>query len=252
MNRPSPIPTTPSRRGFLAVLSAGAASAVIPAALAAPIAPVTETALSGLPASMLGLPCADAELFNLLEAYLSAAVEQRRLYKVFDKFEAESFRLYQQQPIPDVLRQRPEDVELGLPKLMANESFYQKAHEVDHLRGKRWLHGNLIVEGDRSIYTSLWTTPSSAARARADEIIAAYSKWIKRCDRLPRGYRAAERAKNAAEGRLLAIERKIRGTRTRSLAGLIAKARMGHVLDDKRFAVSLAADLLALDERGLS
>lgn len=247
----SPISTAPSRRGFLAVLSAGAASAVVPAALAAPLAPVTETALSGLLASQ-PLPSADAELFNLLEAHLSAAVEQRRLYKVFDKFEAELFRLYKQQPIPDVLRQRPEDLELGLPKLMANESFYQKAHEVDHLRGKRWLHGNLIVEGDRSVYTSLWITPSSAARARADEIIAAYSKWNKRCDRLPRGYRAAERAKNAAEGRLLAIERKIRGTRAHSLAGLIAKARMGHVLDDKRFAVSLADDLLALNERGLS
>ena len=45
MNRPSPIPTAPSRRGFLAVLSAGAASAVAPAALAAPLAPVTETPL---------------------------------------------------------------------------------------------------------------------------------------------------------------------------------------------------------------
>jgi hypothetical protein len=51
MNRPSPIPTAPSRRGFLTVLSAGAAAAVAPAALGAPLAPVTETALSSLPAA---------------------------------------------------------------------------------------------------------------------------------------------------------------------------------------------------------
>jgi hypothetical protein len=38
MKRTSPIPTAPSRRGFLAVLSAGAAATVAPAALAATLA----------------------------------------------------------------------------------------------------------------------------------------------------------------------------------------------------------------------
>jgi hypothetical protein len=61
MNRHPSIPTAPSRRRFLAVLSAGAASAVAPAALAAPLVPVAETALSGLPASLPGIDCADAE-----------------------------------------------------------------------------------------------------------------------------------------------------------------------------------------------
>jgi hypothetical protein len=74
MNRPSPIPTTPSRRGFLAVLSAGAASAVAPAALAAPLAPVTETALSGLPLAAAASSEVDP-IFALIAEHSAAYAE---------------------------------------------------------------------------------------------------------------------------------------------------------------------------------
>jgi hypothetical protein len=58
MNRTSSIPTAPSRRGFLAVAAAGAASAVAPAALATPLAPVTET----VPSSLLPAAAASSEV----------------------------------------------------------------------------------------------------------------------------------------------------------------------------------------------
>ena len=89
--------------------------------------------------------------------------------------------------------------------------------------------------------------PSAAARARADEIVSAFDTWQKRRDRRPRGYRAAERAMDAAGRRLCDLERKICSTRARSLAGLIAKARLGReVGDEDRFGAALIADLLVL------
>jgi hypothetical protein len=95
--------------------------------------------------------------------------------------------------------------------------------------------------------------PSPAARARADEIVAAFDKWEKQCERKPREYRAAKRANDARETQLWALERKIRDTRAHSLAGLIAKAQKGRELDDdETFAEALVADLLALGKEGLA
>jgi hypothetical protein len=67
MNRAAPISPKPSRRGFLAVLSAGAASAVAPAALATPLASVTEAPLSALASAVA--PSPDAALLKLIDDY---------------------------------------------------------------------------------------------------------------------------------------------------------------------------------------
>jgi hypothetical protein len=180
MNRPFPIPTAPSRRGFLAVLSAGAASAVAPAALAAPLAPVTETALSGLPAAVPALPSPDAKLFKLLDEHRSAAIEQQRLYKIFEKLEDQWFRRRKREkPIPEVLRRRPEDSDLELPDMSAHDGFYQHRHGVDDLRGKTWLLSSItgnIRDGGEHIFRARMVTPSPEARARADEIVSAFDK----------------------------------------------------------------------------
>jgi hypothetical protein len=252
MNRPSPIPTTPSRRGFLTVLSAGAASAIVPAALAAPSAPVTETALSGLPAAVPALPSPDAELFKLLDEHRSAVIEQQRLYKIFEKIEDQWLQQSRkrQKPIPEVLRRRPEDSVLELPDMSAHGGFYQHQHGVDGLRDKTWILSSItgnIRDGGEQIFRARMVTPSPAARARADEIVSAFDKWQKESEAKPRGYRAAKRAHEAHETQMLALERKICKTRAYSLAGIIAKAQKGRELDDdERFTKALVVDLLAL------
>jgi hypothetical protein len=255
MNSHSPIPTKPSRRAVLAVLSVGAASAVAPAALAVPSAPVTEIPLRGLAASVPGLPCADAELFKLLEDHRSAAAEQRRLYKATEILEKEWFRrqapLEKQIPVP--LHVRPEDLELEFPGRAARAGYYKDRDGVGLLRYEKWLRSKMIEDGDESYFYTWKVTPSPVARARADEIIGAFDKWKKQCERRPRGLRSAQRAKNAAEDRLWALERKIHGTRAHSIAGLIAKAQMdcGVEMADS-LGAALIADLVALGERGRS
>jgi hypothetical protein len=248
VNRQSPIAAVRSRRGFLAALSAGAVSAVAsPIAFAIP-APSAEVSLGGLTTAG-----DDSDLFKLLENHRAAAAEERLLYKAFEKFEAKWFKQQRalDRQIPEVLRRRPEDQELGLPEpaseSAADAGFYRNDSEVDRLRSKTWKRQEASEEGERHSFVALTVRPSPAARARADEIATAFDKWQKRRDRRPRGYRAAERAIDAAGKRLWDLECKIIGTPAHSLAGIIAKARQGHeVGDEERFGVALIADLLAL------
>jgi hypothetical protein len=86
MNRPSPIPTAPSRRGFLAVLSAGAASAVAPAALAAPLAPVTET----VPSSLLPAAAAASEVDPIFAVIAEHRAAQEAVTAAFDREDREA------------------------------------------------------------------------------------------------------------------------------------------------------------------
>ncbi len=236
----------PTRRGFLAALSAGAASAAASTiAYATPVSSPAEASLIGL-----GAKADDADLLKLLEDHQAASGEERLLYRAYEKFEAKWFRQRRtlERQIPDLLRRRLEDLELGLP---APESvggdFYRDGFDVDRLRGKTWERCESSEDGERHSFV---VRPSTAARARADEIVAAFDAWQKRRDRRPRGYRAAERAMDAAGRRLGDLERQICSTRVRSLAGLIAKAQLGRgVGDEERFGAALIADLLALAEK---
>jgi hypothetical protein len=237
-----------SRRGFLAGLSTGAACvAASPVAFAVP-APTSDVSLSGLSAGPARGD--DADLFKLLEDHRAAAAKERQLYKAYEKFEAKRFQQQRvlEQQIPEVLRRRPEDLELGLPEpASADDGFYGDSSEVDRLRGKTWKRRESSEDGERGSFV---VRPSSAARTRADEVIAAFDTWQKRRDRRPRGYRAAERAMDAAGRRLCDLERKICSSRARTLAGVIAKARMGReVGDEDRFGAALITDLLALADK---
>jgi len=234
-----------SRRGFLAALSAGAAcAAASPIAFAIP-APSAEVSLTDLRAK-----AGDADLFKLFQDHRAAAAEELLLYKAYEKFEAKWFRHQRtlERQIPDVLHRRSEDLELELPApASAGDGFYRDGSDIDRLRGETWKRREPAEDGERHSFV---VRPSAAARARADEIIAAFDTWQKQRDRRPRGYRAAERAMDAAGRRLCDLERQICNTRVRSLAGLIAKAQLGReVGDEDRFGAALIADLLALAEK---
>jgi hypothetical protein len=84
MKRPSPIPTAPSRRGFLVVLSAGAASAVAPAALAGAPGPVAESPAGDF-ATSVATPSPDAALQQLVDDYLATDAERLRLRAIVDR-----------------------------------------------------------------------------------------------------------------------------------------------------------------------
>jgi hypothetical protein len=242
--------TVQSRRRFLGVLSAGAASAIAPAAVAATLAPAAETALS-TPAPAVApslpheaeVPFLDADLMKLVNEYLTAHDEWRRLEEVLNRARKVQEAKY---PMPDVLRVQPEDTELELPDQRgvycgwldqrAQRTNYHDGIWISALRKPQWKR---LVEVDApdggSFYHHGSFDPSPAARARADEIVAAYDEWWPRTHRrtartieprYPRGFGAVEKQKRRLDALLSKLEVKIIKTRARTFAGLLAKAKV--------------------------
>jgi hypothetical protein len=263
MNRPSPIPTAPSRRGFLAVLSAGAASAVAPAALAGAPAHVAEISTRGLPTSM-ATPSPDAALLHLFDEYLATDAEYRRLRAIFERGRKQHEAKY---PMPDAMLVQPGDAELGLPKGLEHSIWPTSyIHRIEELKSPEWLVYETVEppEGLQFYYESggvvgiRYEPPSAATRARADEIIAAHDKWRPKNRRYPRGLRSIEREKNRALKLQDRLRAKIDRTRALTIAGLAVKAQVAAIEgeDDTQFAdttlASILRDMNALNGRARS
>jgi hypothetical protein len=239
--------TTLSRRAALARLSSFTLGAAIALPAAAAVAQPSATAVSAAPA--------DPELLRLVDEYHVAWSDFERASEVFSHFE--EMRFERRHDIPEALRERHEDAGLGLPPVP--DGVYRDAESVNRMRAATWTRCSkepTASEGE-SVIRVCTAHPSPAARQRADEIIGAFDIWQKKCQRRPRGMRAAERAQGAALTRLSELERQIERTPATSLAGCIAKARVvalqspggpiAHFDDtDELIMVSLSRDLVAL------
>jgi hypothetical protein len=261
MNLPSPIPTAPSRRGFLAVLSAGAASAVAPAALAGIPLHVAETSTGDLPTS-IATPSPDAALLQLFDEYLATDAEYRRLLAIFERGRKRHEAKY---PMPDAMLVQPGDAELGLPKGLEHHPIWPTSYinRIEELKGPEWLvyetveppEGLQFYYESRGIVGIRYEPPSAATRARADEIIAACDKWRTKNRRYPRGLRSIEREKNRALKLKDRLRAKIDRTRALTIAGLAVKAQVAAIEgeDDTQFAdttlASILRDMKALNGR---
>lgn len=123
-----------------------------------------------------------------------------------------------------------------------------------------WPHPNSNVEiAFGSIVADRYFDPSPEARARADEIIAAFDQWEKMRDRKkPRGMVAAERKREKASKLVIKLEKQIAKMPATSIAGMIAKARWAQAYDDDCYpecddplsvlSASIARDLLVIAE----
>ncbi|MCC8964907.1 hypothetical protein H8A95_21975 [Bradyrhizobium sp. Pear76] len=174
------------------------------------------------PAMMPRTQQADAELLRLCEEYivaeqkwcdLESAVDDMRLNRAARR-------------IPSVLNWRQSDAELGLPDLViGSRQAWHCDPNVDRLRDEKWAVVTRIGEmpDDFTIrYQAM--PPSPEARARADEIIAAYDEW-KAKERQPRGLAKLERERDAALKAYVAIENVIAATRATTSEGMMAKIR---------------------------
>jgi hypothetical protein len=238
-----------SRRRLLALVPAAAMAPATATPLAG-LAAAVSTPVVALPAPIPDAPAdnPDAELINLVDDWFAAKEEADRLVKVFTSFEEVFFQRRRQNKsrIPDAVRVRPTDIDLGIEK-PEDRDVYRLA-DVAGLRSPRWSRLDISKDdGGELVFRSWHITPSADARARADEII----KVLDRHDRKPRGYRAAEREYHSAMNRSADIEDRIQETPARTLAGLTAKARVIHHGDLRHsgaMADSLADDLLVLND----
>jgi hypothetical protein len=66
-----------------------------------------------------------------------------------------------------------------------HKAIWDRPIDVDPLREVKWLISSKSEADDEVTVSLRKVTPSPAARARADEIIAAYDDWQSRSERLP-------------------------------------------------------------------
>jgi hypothetical protein len=168
---------------------------------------------------------ADAELMALADQYIVAEQKFCDLNRKVDQMDSVRWDV----PMPETLRWRESDAELGLPGLCPKPDdhppIWDRPEDVDKLRAEKWLFCSMTETEDVQTVIMRKITPSAAARARAGEIIAAYDEWDAKQERKPRGYWKAVKERERADRAYMRIEQQIAETRAKTVEGLIAKLR---------------------------
>ena len=160
----------------------------------------------------------DAELLALADEYLIAEKKTLDLESAVTRIDDDLILERRRRPLPDALRWRASDAEFW-PEPPENHVFDQPL--VMSLQAKKWPCSKIHTDDEISIR---FTMPSLAARARADEILAAFEQWRQEV-KPPRGYKKLVRERDKAwrvSARLLA---RVSEVPARTVAGLLAKAK---------------------------
>jgi hypothetical protein len=242
-------------------------------------------ALVALPTTAAAMPAVtpnpDAKLLALVEQYIAAETEHRRVLSELSRGQDQMMEAGSR---PDVVRVRPEDEGLELPMPLdasirkdATAEFYRSC-DIDKLASAEWRRCEkiklpagieAIANADDPIrrylhptavliaYTEF--TPTPAARARADAIVAALQAEQKATKAAERklGLRKIERERDRASRRAGRLLEQIVETDAHTLVGIMAKVRCirlhyqgGEItLDDEgtsELALSVASDLARL------
>jgi hypothetical protein len=212
------------------------------------MAPAASTALVAHSAGAAASSEVDAHLLALVDEYFAANAEYDRLWAAWKEAHSKHEASH---PMPDQLLVRPEDEALGIqtsagrhyaaeemmreggltiPKNEQIKPSHYDHMSVGDLREPKWLTvtkldfppdvGPWYAGG---IIGTRYVVPSQQARARANEIIAAYDEWR----------RASERPESPEDDTLDAtveelneLRNEIEDTPALTFAGLVAKARV--------------------------
>jgi hypothetical protein len=195
-------------------------------------------------------PNPDAQLFALIVQFVAAERKYRELRLAVGQIE-DGIDFSRRGPMPDVLQWRRTDRKLGLPPLdrqrLAEDATikagtleklaqlnWSGAPDVQRIRAAKWIHQARVAVKDHptdGMFQVIMKVrpPSKAARARADEIIAAYDAWAKPAA-LPRGFKKLEKEMNRADNAASRLEREVCDTRAATIDGMIAKVRAAHAI----------------------
>jgi hypothetical protein len=200
----------------------------------------------------------DAKLLAIIDQYLAVQTEYDQANAIWDQAYG---RQKAENPMPDVLRVRPEDEALGLCVAHGDRlpEAYDIPYLIDGLRAEKYMVVEKIEppSGTRFHYVCggevvRYIEPSDAARARALEIVQAFNAWQPSVSET-RSMRATGRKIEKLAGSLHRIERQIVKTPAQSIAGLVAKAKIAARLasqedeSENYLARSISRDVLAIE-----
>jgi hypothetical protein len=230
-------PTSTTRRNFL-----------MNALVALPILTAVPTTTADLPRIAKELPPSnvreisfvpaarpDAELLALVDEYVVAEQRWCDLNTAVDRMECDDHR----KRMPDVLQRTEADTQLGLPSLVIRDAWDCPAN-VNQLREERWPVGTRTGTPDNMTFRFQLLPPSPEARARADEIIAAFEKW--NAKRRPRGFKKLERERDKAFEIYADLEERIEATPAATIQGLMAKIRCAQAYSKASDASGISFD----------
>jgi hypothetical protein len=192
---------------------------------------------------------------------MAARSDFRRLVREEDRM-----RLKHQakHPMPDAMLVQPGDAELGIPKPPSypdgpiSSSYACRIYELKSAEWSVVRKAGVFTTTGREVDFLDQQPPSAAARARADEIIAAEAKWRRKFDRRPAALRTIERRSRAASKLADRLRSKLDRTRAHTIAGLAVKAQVAAIEgeEDTQFAdttlESILRDIRKLNPAALS
>jgi hypothetical protein len=234
----SHVTTLASRRALLRGILAAAAVPVpaLAVALSKPAAAAIPAVETAPPAPTVSLhsdrPFPDKGLMELVEQYLKLEAEREKFDKITSLINA---KWEAKHPMPDALRARPGDAELCLPHLCSEEVLNRcgwMVGNIEDMRRPEWWRtvvldppeGLKYARGGEGLESYV---PSPEARARADEIVAAYDEWFPKRDAPGSRKRGAQSER--LFNKLSRLEAKINKRRARTFVGLLAKGYIASI-----------------------
>lgn len=205
-------------------------------------APSIATELPPSTVREIDVPHPDADLLALAEEYVLAELRWCDLNQRVDYLEIDDRR----KSMPDVLRRTETDTELGLPSLVIRDAWDCPAN-VNQLRQEKWPVGTRSGTPDDMTWRFQMLTPSDEARARADEIIAAFDQWDAK--QYPRGYKKLVRERDKAFRVYASIEERVAAIPARTVEGLMAKIRCAKAYSKASKVADISFDCGSCGER---
>jgi hypothetical protein len=127
-------------------------------------------------------------------------------------------------PLPEILRIRPRDLELGKKPNFDDDEFWHRPCDMGLMERSGNVQVRIQETDERMEIVTLKVQPSEELSARGAEITAAYDTW-RASAKKPRGYKKAERAANKAMRDYYRLEEAVSETRAATVEGMLAKIR---------------------------
>jgi hypothetical protein len=192
----------------------------VSAAVVANAAPVMATAATA-PSEPVINDAVDGKLFALVDELI--ALERR-----YSDLCSAADRAKNHVTLPEALRVRPRDLELGRTLFNATDEHWHRPCDIGQWRNVMEYKSEMIETDDRMEIVTWKIQPTEELRERGTEISTAFDGWY---NKKPRGYKKMMRELKRVERAYTQLEWEVANTPATTLEGMRAKVRCADAYD---------------------